>query len=398
MDIFQKVENHIVQLFKDNSSSGYYYHNFEHTSQVVYNINKLAKAEGVSDNELELLLLAGWFHDTGYFRNYIAHEDASIELAQEFLGKIGVDNEKIEAISRLISSTKMEHSPENLLEQIMKDSDFSHLSSDQYLEISEHLKNELEATQNILFTDLKWAKENLAFIKDKHEFYTDYAKQNWQPLKQKNIEKIQEVIIRLENEKILRKRNKELLDQKKLDNMEIPERGIDTMFRVTLNNHTRLSQIADSKANILLSVNAILISIALTTLIPKLDSPSNSHLIIPTFIMVFFSVITIVCAIFSTKPKISRGHFTREDVEQKKVNLLFFGNFYKMPFEEYNWAMREMMKDKDYLYDTLIKDLYYLGLVLSQKYKWLTLTYIIFTIGIIVSALSFVIAFKMATW
>jgi hypothetical protein len=157
-----------------------------------------------------------------------------------------------------------------------------------------------------------------------------------------------------------------------------------------------LSGIADSKANILLSVNAIIISIALSILIPKLDSPKNVHLMIPTFIMLMSSVTTIIFAILSTRPKVTKGVFSRQDIENQKVNLLFFGNFYKMPLEEYQWAMNEMMKDKDYLYNSMIKDLYYLGVVLEKKYRLLRLTYNFFMIGIIVSVIAFVIAFKMA--
>ena len=83
--------------------------------------------------------------------------------------------------------------------------------------------------------------------------------------------------------------------------------------------------------------------------------------------------------------------------EEKKVNLLFFGNFYKMPMEEYIWAMKEMMKDRQYLYDTMIKDLYYLGVVLNRKYTLLRLTYTVFTIGIIASVVAFVVAFRNVT-
>ena len=183
-------------------------------------------------------------------------------------------------------------------------------------------------------------------------------------------------------------------DLKKKEKIEKPERGIDTLFRVTLGNHTRLSGIADSKANILLSVNAIIISIALSTIIPKLDSPKNVHLVIPTFIMLMSSVITMIFAILSTRPKVTSGFFTREDVEAKKVNLMFFGNFYKMPLNEYEWAMNEMMKDRDYLYSTMIKDLYFLGLVLQRKYNLLRIAYNFFMVGIIISVLSFVIAFR----
>ena len=163
---------------------------------------------------------------------------------------------------------------------------------------------------------------------------------------------------------------------------------------MTLANHTRLSGIADSKANILLSVNAIIISIALSTIIPKLDGPKNAHLVLPTFVMMLSSVITIISAILATRPKVTKGVFSRQDIEDKKVNLLFFGNFYKMPLAEYQWAMEEMLKNGDYMYNTMIKDLYYLGIVLEKKYRLLRHSYNIFMIGIISTVIAFVLAFK----
>jgi hypothetical protein len=175
---------------------------------------------------------------------------------------------------------------------------------------------------------------------------------------------------------------------------EKPSKGIDTMFRTTLNNHNNLSGLIDSKANILLSVNAIIISVSLTTIIPKLDSPTNAHLILPTLILIISSVTSITFAILATRPSVTKGSFTRNEVDEKKVNLLFFGNFYKMPYEDYNWAMNELMKDKDYLYNSMIKDLYQLGLVLEKKYRLLRTTYNIFMFGIIISVLAFLIAFK----
>jgi len=225
-----------------------------------------------------------------------------------------------------------------------------------------------------------------------HRFFTDHAKKKWQKQKDVNISLIQERIRELTGEE-----EKAAAKKKKNEKDDRPERGIETMFRVTLNNHTQLSQIADSKANILLSVNAIIISISLSTLIPKLDSPSNAHLVFPTFILIFFSVLSIIFAILSTKPKVTRGSFTRKEIVDKKVNLLFFGNFYKMPVDEYLWAMNEMMKDKEYLYNSMVKDLYFLGLVLNRKYKLLRTTYTIFMIGIIVSVIAFVVAFKSLT-
>ena len=167
------------------------------------------------------------------------------------------------------------------------------------------------------------------------------------------------------------------------------------MFRVTLRNHIKLSDIADTKANILLSVNAIIISLALSNIIPKLDNPSNQHLMIPTLVLVVFSVASIILSIMSTKPNVTSGKFSKEDVKKRKVNILFFGNFHKMKFEDYHWGINEIIDDKDYVYEALTKDLYYLGVVLERKYRLLRITYIVFLIGIIASVISFIIAFSM---
>jgi hypothetical protein len=184
------------------------------------------------------------------------------------------------------------------------------------------------------------------------------------------------------------KQKKTALEIKKRKS-NVPERGVETMFRVALINHITLSDIADTKANILLSVNAIIVSLALSNLIPKLDNVSNQHLLVPTVIFVLFTVVSMVLSILATRPNVTEGEFTKEDVANKKVNLLFFGNFHQMELKDYEWAMSEMMEDKDYLYGSLTKDLYFLGLVLNRKYKILRITYTVFMIGIIVSVLAF---------
>ena len=165
------------------------------------------------------------------------------------------------------------------------------------------------------------------------------------------------------------------------------------MFRVALRNHITLSDIADTKANILLSVNAIIISLVLSNLVSKLDNPSNSYLIWPTVIFAGFTVASIVLSVLATRPNVTSGKFSKQDVADKKVNLLFFGNFHKMKLDEFEWAMSEMMQDRDYLYGSLTKDLYFLGLVLNRKYNLLRQTYTVFMIGIVISVLAFGIAF-----
>ncbi|MBF4507975.1 HD domain-containing protein [Flavobacterium sp. JLP] len=390
MNLIEQSEDFVSILLKDKLSNLYSYHNFNHTLTVVNAVKELCKKEDVGGDEKEMLLVAAWFHDTGYTVGYENHEKESVKIASNFLKEKGQSDEYIEKVSSLILATIKEYVPKTHLEKIIKDADFAHLMGTEYETTCELLRIELKNTWNLNFSNAEWAKENMGFLLNKHRFYTDYAQKKWQPLKEKNLLLIQKKINKQEKKAaaVIEAENK------KKDKVEKPDRGVDTLFRVTLGNHTRLSGIADSKANILLSVNAIIISIALSSIIPKLDSPKNAHLVIPTFIMLMSSVITIIFAILSTRPKVTSGVFTREDIENKKINLLFFGNFYKMPLEEYDWAMNEMMKDRDYLYSNMIKDLYFLGLVLQRKYNLLRIAYNFFMVGIIITVIAFVIAFK----
>jgi predicted metal-dependent HD superfamily phosphohydrolase len=390
MNLIEQSEDFVSNLLKDKLSNLYSYHNFNHTFTVVTAVKELCKKEDVSKDDKELLLVAAWFHDTGYIEGYENHEHESVKIATAFLKEKEQSDEFIAQVSSLILATVKEYVPKTHLERIMKDADFAHLVGTEYFTTCELLRLELKNTWNLNFSNDEWTKENMNFLLNKHRFYTDYALKKWQPLKEKNLLLVQKKIDKQEK-KVADKIQKE---DKNKNKIEKPDRGVDTLFRVTLGNHTRLSGIADSKANILLSVNAIIISIALSSIIPKLDSPKNAHLVIPTFIMLMASVTTIIFAILSTRPKVTTGTFTREDIENKKINLLFFGNFYKMPLHEYDWAMNEMMKDRDYLYSTMIKDLYYLGLVLQRKYTLLRIAYNLFMMGLIITVIAFVIAFK----
>ncbi|UTW61885.1 hypothetical protein KFE98_18005 [bacterium SCSIO 12741] len=193
-------------------------------------------------------------------------------------------------------------------------------------------------------------------------------------------EEIEQLKLQVEKLKAKAKKNKELR----------PDRGIETMFRTTSRNHLQLSAIADNKANILISINSIILSILFTVMFRKLEE--YPYLVIATVLLTVFCLITIVIAILATRPHVNQGIFSKEDVIQKKNNLLFFGNFHQMPVEDYEWAMREVMADANYLYDSLIRDIYYLGVVLGKKYRYLRIAYTVFMIGIVLSGFAFILS------
>ncbi|KQR93570.1 phosphohydrolase [Chryseobacterium sp. Leaf180] len=387
MSILERAEKHVENLLKDKLSDVYFYHNFNHTAHAVEKAEEILAHLKVSDADAEKVKLALWFHDAGFTDcKAEGHEKKSVEIARKFLLHENASVEFIDEVSSLIMATEKEHQPQNLLEEVVKDADFSHFASPDYHKTAEALRKELELTGGNYFSNKEWNRMNVDFLKNKHDYFTEYARENWQPQKDKNLKKLKK---KLEKPDMKPDVKEEIPDKKDSKS----DRSVDTLFRVTLNNHTRLSDIADSKANILLSVNAIIISVCLSVLVPKLDTPKNAHLIIPTFFLLVSSVLTIIFAILSTKPNVTKTKFTAQDVAARKVNLLFFGNFNQMKYDEYLASMHDLMRDRDYIYDSMVKDLYYLGKVLDRKYKLLSITYQIFMAGIIISVFSFAYAF-----
>lgn len=385
--IINETEDFVTKLLSNQLSNDYLYHNLRHTQRVVKSTKELLDASALDEKEKEAITLAAWLHDTGYTEGYKNHEDKSIAIATRFLEEKKYPASGIEKVVALIKATKREQEPTNLSQEILCDADSSHLGSTSYPHISELLRVELSNLGLAQYTPEEWCDENIKLFRTEHRFYTPYARKYWQEAKDENLRSL----IKRKTKQNNRARKEEL--KLKLKNKS-PERGIQTMYRVTMRNHLKLSDIADTKANILLSVNAIIISLLLSNLMPKLDNPSNEFLIYPSAIFVLFSIVSMIMSIMATRPNVTSGEFSKEDVEQKKVNLLFFGNFHKMKLPDYEWAMKELIKDQDYVYSSLTKDLYYLGVVLDRKYKLLRWTYTIFMIGMILSVIAFYVALK----
>ncbi len=374
-------------LLSERLDSRYLYHNLRHTQRVVQSTKELAEHYELEGEKLQELMLAAWFHDTGYTESNSEHEEHSCGIARNYLQKEGASETLTENVCRLIRATKRYHQPVGLSEEIIRDADASHFAKKSYSETAEMLREELALLGVANFSDPEWQDVNLDMLGREHRYYTDYARDTWQEGKDLNIKNL--VKERKQRDKLAKKEKLKVKFKS-----ESPERGIQTMYRVTMRNHLKLSDIADTKSNILLSVNAIIISVVLANLIPKLDNPSNEYLIVPTILFLVFTILSMSLSILATRPNITSGEFTKEDVAQKKVNLLFFGNFHKMELKDYEWAMQELIKDKEYVYNTLTKDLFFLGKVLNRKYQLLRWTYTIFLAGIIISVIAFLVALK----
>ena len=159
------------------------------------------------------------------------------------------------------------------------------------------------------------------------------------------------------------------------------DRGIETMFRTSYRTHVNLSHLADNKANIMISINGIMISILLASISPKIDS--NPWLLLPTSVLLIGAVASLVFAILAARPRVTSHVVTLDDVRSDSSNILFFGNFISLDEEDYLVGMKELMQDTDRLYSNMIRDIYTLGHVLALKFRLLRMSYNLFMVGLV---------------
>lgn len=391
--IVKDANEYAFELMKHKLPPKYVYHNFNHLNQTVEAAIEIGTGCNLTDDEMEIVCIAGWLHDLGIIQKSDGHEEISAQIAREFLATKKYPNEKIEKVAGCILATQMPQNPRSLLEEVLCDADISHLGRKSFWDTSNLLRIELERVKNEVYDDISWMKFQIDFLTN-HKFHTQFAHLKLNNQKYKNITELT-LLLDKANKKQQEITDKQVIREEtalaKKIKADTPERGIETMFRVTQTNHIRLSAMADNKANIMLSINAIILSIVISSIFPSLAS--NPNIAAPTAILILVCILSIVFATLSTRPKITQGTFTKDDILNKKANLLFFGNFFNVELEEYEWGMKQVMKDRDYLYSSMIRDFYFLGKVLAKKYKYLRICYQVFMFGLILAMISYVMAY-----
>ncbi len=386
-ELISKAETQVRGLFVANDNPALIYHTIFHTEHVVANAEQIAANYSLRKRDHAAVIVSTWFHDTGYlFTTRIKHEEKSAELAASFLEEQG-EPELISKVKECILATQFPQQPSSLLSQIACDADLFHLGTPEFQDINKRIRKEKEKLTGESISRKKWRKQTLAFLEG-ISFHTEYAKNLLDFGKEQNIIRIKEKIGKNEKEKVApRSRPKETKQN------QGSVRGVETMFRTTSGNHLQLSEMADTKANILMTVNSIIASILISILFRKLEE--DERFLIPALLFLLTSLASIILAILVTRPNVTQGTFTKEDIEKKRANLLFFGNFHNMSLVDYQEGIDTMMKDSEFLYGSMTRDIYYLGKVLARKYRLLRIAYNFFMIGFIASVSSFVIAVTM---
>ena len=169
------------------------------------------------------------------------------------------------------------------------------------------------------------------------------------------------------------------------------ERGVETMFRTSYRTHLALSSLADAKANIMISINGIIISILLATVYPSVTQ--SRWLLIPSTVLLLSCLTSLVYAVISARPRVTRRTVTLEDVRANRANILFFGTFVNMTEDDFITGMWELMGNRKRIYTNMMRDLFSLGAVLETKYRLLRVSYTVFMVGLAVGVVSYLVVY-----
>ncbi|MFC1516176.1 Pycsar system effector family protein [Thermodesulfobacteriota bacterium] len=169
--------------------------------------------------------------------------------------------------------------------------------------------------------------------------------------------------------------------------IEQPHLYIDHMLRTTRMHHVQLSSMADVKASMLLTIASVIITLTVGSIM-------KPGLMWPAMVLIFFCLVTIVLAAYAVMPKmpfrVKAG--PSPDLGSPFFNLLFFGDFVRMEYDEFEAAMEETLNDHSRSYRAMVKELYTLGMFLAtKKYRLIRLAYISFIAGLIASCLAFLL-------
>lgn len=383
--VVKDAEEYVFNLFKEKLPNDYVYHNYNHTLETVKACKKLSKSYNLTNRDYEVLMLAAWFHDTGYISVCENHEEESVKFMKEYLTG-NYPEEEIREIEALILSTRYQAVPDGSMQEILHDADYINLGRKNFNRRADLLRIEWERILNKTYNEEEWAEIQLQFLINTN-FKTEEAILNYNEQREQNILKQRSKIEELKSER-------DKAEEKKNAKPVKDGRGIETLYRSLYNYHINLTSIADNKANMMISINTIIISIVITLFgtgftFSSEDAFGSVRFVFPMAFLLLTSLLAVVFAILSARPTVTSKE--KYELSRKDSSILFFGNFAQLQLKEFVDRIKELKQEKDELYDSMSIDIYYLGSVLVKKYNYLSWSYNIFMFGMVICAVGFVV-------
>jgi predicted metal-dependent HD superfamily phosphohydrolase len=189
--IIEKAEGVVTALYREKIPSWARYHTLEHTREVVAACVEIGTGMALSDEEMEVIVLAAWFHDTGYLDGAEEHEARSAVIVEEFLKHQGYPSLRIPLVKGCIAATKIPQRPTTALERIVCDADLMYIGGPRFKEHSDALRDEWETRMGIKYGEVEWLQKNIEFV-GSCEFHTGFVRRAYGPMRTRNLSRLYE--------------------------------------------------------------------------------------------------------------------------------------------------------------------------------------------------------------
>lgn len=385
--IVAEAGEQVLYLFDKFPNNRLVFHNYAFTQNVLRQVSQLCRETGANADTTETSQLAAYFLHIGYLFEYEHFLRYSLDQAQRFLALQEYPENGQRNVLRCLQTAATKAIPVALEEKMVADA-VSIARIESFEERNPLLGLERQLIQGQQFTKLEQAEQALNQLLAMR-FYTHFAKTKYEPILGKCILNQQIAI-----EKITRKNPTQpvVKSENLYENLdESPIRAVQTFFRTSFHTHITLSSIADQKANIMISVNSILISVLISILSYRNMAETNPQVVLPVVIFLVTGVTSLIFAVLSARPKVTAFNKDILDKNERLKNIIFFGNFVHLNLQEYEEAMDNLFRNGELLYGNLTRDLYFLGKVLDKKYRYLTVSYNLFMIGFATTVVTFLL-------
>lgn len=390
-DLLKAAADFALELYRRIPDSRLVFHNYELAHQMAATVREIAEADGVDGDTFAIAGLSSWIFPCGYLLDYRAPLQPLLREVKHFFSAHPCPEKWRIGVVQCLQTLYNQQTPASPEEQLLSDA----YSVSAFIRPGENrlalLKLEWELVEGRAPEKWEWTALQARRLAALPLFYR-YSKLHYQPLLANLLLQVQRSVEKQRANLPETPENTEPFHYLEPDS---PVRAAQTFFRANYRNHINLSAIADNKANIMISVNSILISVLITFLSYRNIAEVKPLILLPVILFLVTGLTSLIFAVLAARPKVTALNRGQKDPAIVRRNLIFFGNFVPLQLEEYEAAMDEMFRNSALLYGNMTRDMYHLGKVLDRKYRYLTVSYNLFMLGFAATVITFIIILFM---
>ncbi|MBK6930643.1 MAG: hypothetical protein IPH12_07110 [Saprospirales bacterium] len=385
--LLRAVRGHVLQRWNDQHDSRLVFHNYAQAAAVADLAAAIARAGGLSEQAMEIAQIAAWFHNMGYLYDATQPVESGAIRAEFFLAEQQCPVDVLQRVRQCITAALSDARPKTPEARVLSDAIRAYDWVETYEQRMPLLRLERELFSGMPERDADW----LQFLHTQIQngiFFTAYAKKAYEPALARRLLQCRSTMPAAAEAEPKKAKNQTVERFDRLARRPLRS-SIQTYFRANYANHIRLSAIADNKAHIMISVNSILLSVAISLLTYQSLTNRNPLYILPIIMFLVTSLSSLIFAVLSSRPRVTG----EVPLPGQPFNPVFFGSFVHLSPDQYEVAVDAMLRDGRLLFGNMTRDLYHLGRVLDKKYRLLTYSYTVFMMGFVATVGAFLGAY-----